>query len=651
MSKKRAAVAAPRTPPRANSKLHDALFCAALFCATLLAYFPALNGSPLWDDSSHITRPELRSLHGLWRIWTDLGVTQQYYPLLHTAFWVEYRLWGDAVAGYHLTNIALHSIAACLVMLILKRLSIPGARLAAFLFALHPVCVEAVAWISEQKSTLSAAFYLASALAYIHFDQARRRSQYVFALVLFVLALLTKTVTATLPAALLLILWWKRGRIEFKSDAMPLLPWFAIGASAGAFTAWVEWKFIGAHGAEYDLTILDRVLLAGRVIWFYIFKLVWPVNLIFTYPHWTIDPHAVIQYLFPLAAVGVAIALWIIARRNRTPLAGYLYFCGTLFPVLGFLNVYPFRYSYVADHFQYLASLGLLVPVAGALAILLRRNRRALAAPILLVVILGALSWRQSRIYTDDETLYRETLARNPESWMAHHNLAKAVAESPGGLPEAIEHYEAALRINPDFAEGHNNLGNALAQIPGRQDDAVRELETAVRLDPGYANAHYNLGLLLSKTGHLPEAIAQFRAALRANPNLAEAHNNLAIALSQTATGFPEAIAEYHAALRLNPDFAAARENLANVLVQSGRLDEAIAEYQAALQLEPANAEAHNNLGYALAQAGRTNDAIAEFETALRINPAYAAARANLESITTAPSSSPRIPNAAHPDR
>jgi hypothetical protein len=244
-----------------------------LFAAVLIAYLPALNGGLLWDDGAHVTRPELQSFQGLWRIWSDLWATQQYYPVLHTAFWIEHRLWGDSVLGYHLANLALHAAAALLLLMILRRLAIPGAWLAALIFALHPVCVESVAWITEQKNTLSAVFYLASALVYLEFDETRRRSSYLLALGLFVLALLSKTVTATLPAAMLVVLWWRRGRLSWKHDALPLAPWFALGTVAGLFTAWVESEVIGAKGADFALTLIGRCLVAGRVIWFYLSKI------------------------------------------------------------------------------------------------------------------------------------------------------------------------------------------------------------------------------------------------------------------------------------------------------------------------------------------------------------------------------------------
>ena len=314
----------PKAPPTIAKRidagmigLRDAAAAALLFCATLFAYWPALQGDLLWDDTAHLTQPELQSLHGLGRIWFDLGSTQQYYPLLHSAFWIEHRIWGDALLGYHLTNITLHALSAFLVVMIVRRLSLPGAWLAGFVFALHPVCVEAVAWISEQKSTLSGVFYLASALTYLRFDETRRRPHYVLAFGLFLLALLTKTVTATLPAALLVVLWWQRGRLAWRRDVLPLVTWTALGASAGLFTAWVEKTYVGARGNDFALSFLDRFLVAGRAIWFYGGKVVWPANLIFSYPRWKIDPQVWWQYLFPAGVVALVVVLCLLARRSR----------------------------------------------------------------------------------------------------------------------------------------------------------------------------------------------------------------------------------------------------------------------------------------------------------------------------------------------
>jgi protein O-mannosyl-transferase len=645
----------------------------AIFGVTLLAYLPALHGGFLWDDNFHLTPPDLRSLAGLGRIWFEVDATQQYYPLLHSAFWLEHRLWGDAVVGYHLTNILLHATSACLVVAIMRRLALPGAGLAGLIFALHPVGVESVAWISEQKNTLSTVFCLGSALAYLRFDQERRGPQYALALGLFGLALLSKTVTATLPAVLLVIFWWQRGRLSWSREVRPLLPWLVLGGSGGLFTAWVERTYIGAQGTDFSLTLLERGLLAGRVIWFYLGKLAWPADLIFIYPRWNVDAATWWQYLFPLGVLALVAGLWAVARRDRGPLAGFLIFAGTLFPVMGFLNVYPFIYSYVADHFQYLASLGIIVPAAAGLARVAGRIPPALrwlapAAGALLLAVLGMLTWQQCGMYRDAGTLYRETLARNPECAMAHTNLGEILSRIPGRLPEAIGHFQAALRISPRNVEAHNNLGHAFAENPARIPEAIAEYAAALQIDPNFAPAHNNLGLVLEKIpGRVPEAIAeletavriapgsaimhdnlgvaltkiperaaeatvQFEAAVRLNPGSADMHNNLGVTLAKIPGRLPDAVAQFEAAVRLNPASAEMHTNLGAAQAQlPGGLPEAIGEFEAALRLAPGSAEAHNNLGAALSEIPeRRPEAIDQFETAVRLNPDFAAAHTNL---------------------
>ena len=655
---------------------------ALIFAVTLVAYLPALNGRFLWDDDFHVTPPDLRSVDGLRRIWFELGATQQYYPLLHTAFWVEHRLWGDAVLPYHLTNIFLHAAAACLVVALVRRLVYgetgpsasrrpfdPGkategqernqfagvAYLAGLVFALHPVCVESVAWISEQKNTLSTVCYLGSALVYLRFDQDRRPSRYLLALGLFVLALLTKTVTATLPATLLVLFWWKRGRVQWARDVRPLLPWFGLSTIAALVTSWVERAFIGAQGADFTLSLLERCLLAGRVVWFYLGKLVWPADLIFIYPRWGVDAAVWWQYLFPLALLalvaGLGLVVWqgrrpLAARQHRSPLAGaaaaglagILVFVGTLFPALGFINVYPFIYSYVADHFQYLASLGIIVPLAAGLTLAAGRLPSAVRwlAPIgggLLLATLGTLTWRQCGMYRDAGTLYRETLARNPACWMAHTNLGDLLSRTPGRMPEAIAHFEVALRINPRDVNAHNDLGHALSEDPSRVPEALAEYEAALRIDPGFAPAHNNLGVALSKIpGRLPEAIVHYQAAVRLAPNAAEMHDNLGVALLKIPGRAAEATAEFEAAVRLKPGSADFQNNLGTALAKiTGRLPEAAAHLAEAVRLNPRSAEMRGNLGVALAQMpGRLLEAIAELEAAVRIDPRSAEAHNNL---------------------
>jgi len=628
---------------------------------TVVAYLPAVTGGLLWDDDAHITRPALQSLSGLGRIWFKLGATQQYYPLLHTAFWLEHRLWGDATAGYHVVNILLHAVSACLVVLLAKRLALPGAWLAGFLFALHPVCVEAVAWISEQKSTLSGVLCLSAALVYLKFDESRRRLDYLLALALFLAALAAKTVAATLPAALLVILWWRRGALRWKEDAAPLSPWLAMGAAAGVFTAYVERVYIGAHGAVFDIPLAGRFLIAGRALWFYAVKLVWPADLSFIYPRWKVDAGVWWQWLFPAGTLMVAAGLAWYARRNRGPLAALLLFAGMLFPALGFVNVFPFRYSFVADHFQYLAAPGLIVALCAALAAAQRVPKQALAV---VPLALAALTFQQTRQYRDAETLYRQTLARNPECWMAHNNLGGLYAKLPGRVSDAIAEYEAALRIEPNIVEAETSLGNTLRQVPGREAEALDHLQKALRIDPDFAAAHYDLGvalaaipgrapeavrefqaaisagsdtpevrvnlgnaLLLLQPGNVTEAIAQFEQALRLDPRSAQAENDLALALARDPDRLATAATHFEKALTIRPDYPEALLNFGVVLDEMGRVEDAIREQREAIRLRPDNAVAHMNLAVSLSHMpGGVAQVLAEFRTALRLNPNLAEA-------------------------
>jgi tetratricopeptide (TPR) repeat protein len=636
-----------------------------ILVATVVAYLPALSGKFIWNDSDYVTAPALRSLDGLARIWTEPGAVEQYYPLLHSAFWVQHRAFGDNPFGYHLVTVLLHAASALLFGLIVYRLlerggasvavppSMSGVKpdlqkadggayagagfLAALLFALHPVHVESVAWISEQKNTLSLVFYLAAALTYLRFGETRRTGTYVAALVLFVASLGCKTVTVTLPAALLVILWWKRGRLEWCRDVRLLLPWLVLGAAAGLFSSWVEQNYLGAKGEDFDLPVLERVLVAGRAIWFYAGKLVWPVDLNFVYPRWTVDPAVAGQWLFPFGVLAVAGALWALRPRTRGPLAAFLLFTGSLFPVLGFVNLYGARYSWVWDHWQYLPDLGLLALAAAGLAAggrwlgpSFRWLGRGMVAA--LAVLLGALTWSHCGMFRDDETLYLTTIARNPGAWMAHNNLGLLRSTQPGRMEDAIAHYQASLRLNPNNAEVHNNLGLAWATVPGRLGDATAEFADAVRLDPGHARARNNLGNAFAQTpGRFEDAIVQFREAVRLAPEYAAAHYNLGNAWAQTPGRANDAIAEYEATLRLEPNHAEAHNNLANVLSEMpGRLDNAITHYEAAVRLNPNFESGWHNLGLCRFDSGDWPGAAAAFREVLRLSPGNVAAQRGL---------------------
>jgi Flp pilus assembly protein TadD len=638
--KKSRGAAAPATPtvtitperPAIDWRKWLALF-AALLVVTLLVYQPAWHGAPLWDDDGHLTRPELQSVEGLRRIWTEPAATQQYYPLAHSAFWVMHQLWGDHTTGYHLVNIGLHALSALLLALLMHRLSLPGAWFAAFVFALHPVQVESVAWMTELKNTLSTPLYLCAALAYLKFDDTRRSRHWFIALSFFVFALLSKTVTSTLPISLLVLAWWKRGRITWRGDVLPVLPFFGLAIAAGATTAWVEHALIGAQGAEFELTPIERVLVAGRAVWFYLASLVWPFGLVFQYPRWFVSATTWWQYLFPLSLAALMAGLWRLRGRTRGPLTALLLFGAALAPALGFVNVYPFRYSFVADHFQYTASLAAIGFLAAALTAIASPRIPAPAARGLLSLIVLAplawLSWTHAHQYTDSETLYRTTIARNPSAWMAYHNLS--VLKLHGAerdLPGALRDAEASIRIEPRNAEALNTRG-FIRQELGDFDAARRDYEASIRLSPAFASPRNNLGVLDYRQGRLEDAMANYREAIRLNPKDPEAQRNLGIVLMDLGRT-AEADPYIRRAYALNPESPEVLSNLASLSLREGRLDEAVGLFQRALARQPDFPAARNNLGITLEKLGRLPEAELQYREVLRLDPGSSIAQDNL---------------------
>ncbi len=610
---------------------------------TLLAYLPALHSGFIWDDDFHVTEnTTLRSAHGLVRIWTEPGAIPQYYPLVHTSFWLEYHLWRLNPFGFHFVNVMLQALNAILLWFVLERLRIRGAWLAAAIFAVHPVHVESVAWITERKNLLSGTFYLAALLAYVRFSpwetepgkgiESLRSGYYWMAFGLYACALLSKTVACTLPVAILLLVWWKRGRIGWQ-DAWPLAPFFAVGAALGLTTAWIEKHRVGASGTEWAYTFGERVLIAGRALWFYAGKLIWPENLTFIYPRWQIDASQGWQWLYPLCAVAVAAVLWIGRKKiGRGPLVSMLFFAATLGPALGFVNVFPMRYSFVADHFQYLASIGIITTIVAMGAVVVpNRVMRAVAGGAI-VVMLSVLTLRQCQVYKDPETLWWDTVATNPDCWMAHNNLGVVFA-ARGEIDAARMEYEEALRIKPDFYDPHNNLGN-LFRKEGRTEQAIVEYGQALQIEPGYTLARYNLAVALAQLGKIDEAIAQYRITVEMKPDYTDAHYNLGIALGKKGR-FAEAVAQFAEAVRLQPESAKAQYNWGFALAKLKNFDEAIPHYRAALRLNPDFAAAHYSLGVALLQQGERVDAIQELERAVALEPGSREAKSALQTART----------------
>jgi tetratricopeptide (TPR) repeat protein len=624
-----------------NPRLRIILATALLVVMAATVHWPATRGEYIWDDNFYVEdNLPLRALDGLASIWFDVGATPQYYPMVFTTFWVEYRIWQLDPTGYHVVNILLHALGVVLLWRVLKFLGVPGAWVAAAVFAVHPVHVESVAWITERKNVLSGVFYLGAALAYLRFALAgsegpRQRGRpwlYPVSLLLYLCALASKSVTCSLPAAMLLVLWWKRGRIGWR-DVLPLLPFFVVGVASGLLTAWMEVSLLGAKGAEWDHSAIERGLIAGRALWFYAGKIAWPTTLAFIYPRWTIDASVWWQYLFPVAAAAVVVTLWLARSRiGRGPLVAVLFFAGTLVPALGFFNVYPHIYSFVADHFQYLASIGIIALGVGAGFTAAGRfgrrgSRVAAVASAVILAVLGALSWCQARVYADREALWRDTIAKNPGAWIAYNNLGTTI-QAEGLVEEAIGHYQEALRLAPQYGQAYVNLGNAL-QMVGRIEESVEYCLEALRIDPNDHRALNNLGNALLMRGNVDEAVMHLRRAVELRPGFALAHNNLGLCLLARGD-LDQALHHLRHAAELKPDDARIQAALGVGLQQAGALARAISHLRRAAELRPDNADMHHALGVALQQSGDLPAAMEEFHRALELVPEHAGACAGL---------------------
>ena len=598
---------------------------AALLVALVFAtYAPALRGGFIWDDDDHIyENAMLHDLSGLRAIWLEPGATMQYYPLTFTFFWGAYQAWGLDPLGFHLLNVAMHALTALLLWRLLIRLRVPWAFVGALLFALHPVNVMSVAWVTELKNTLSATLTLASCLAYLRFagiSLPSSRRWYAPALVLFALAMLAKTAVGFLPVTLGLIVWWKKDRFRW-SDVAPLVPFVLLVAGMGAMTIVVERIHGGDVGHAYAMSLAQRAIVSGRSFWFYLGKLIVPFPLVFLYERWTIDARDALQYLPAMAALATAATLLATrARIGKGPFVAVAHFyLATSCALIFFVVTYFTRFSFVSDHWQYFGMASMAGLAAAGLARLeFVRRRAGRAAAVVAVGACFVLTWGRATVYRDVETLWRDTIAKSPQAWMAHNNLG-VVLMRRGAKEEAIREYSLALRGKPDLVETHLNLGNLLAGT-GQSEAAAEHYSEAVRLDPVSAEARFDFGRLLSDQGKTAEAVAQYEEAVRLRPDYAEAQSSLGVALSRLGRR-SEALEHLELALQANPGYAEAHVNLGSVLAGAGRLDEAIAQYGEAVRIQPDDAEAHNVLGKALAKQGRTAEAVAEYEHALRLRP------------------------------
>jgi len=535
-----------------------------LILVTIVVYLPALHAGFFWDDNVLLTENQLvKASDGLWRYWFTTEATE-YYPLTGSMRWLEWRLWGMAPMGYHAVNILLHSMNAVLVWLVLRQLKVIGAWMAALVFAIHPVNVATVAWISEQKNTLSMFFYALSILLYLKFDVENRWRWYGLSLLAFVLALLSKTAVVMLPVVLLGCVWWLRGRVKAK-DLLCCAPFFLFSAVLGILTIWFHsthaLKPLGIRSDDFTF----RLAAAGWAPWFYLWKVLLPVDLMMVYPKWRIDPSYWVSYLPGVLVIASLMVFWWKRQEGGRPLFfGFGYFVVMFFPVLGFFPQSFYRYSLVADHWQYYSIVG---PISVAVAAAMNVNRHlerqqqswAAVGGLAVLLTLGSATWKRAGLFASERTLWEDNVAKNPGAWVVHYNL-----------------------------------GGQLLQA-GRFDKAIIEFRETARLRPDLIEAHSNLGIALAQEDRLPEAVEQFEEALRINPNLFEARSNLGHALILLGR-VPEAINQWELALRIRPDSAEVHYDLGRVFAEEGKLREAIEQYELALKFQPNMVDAQNAL-------------------------------------------------------
>lgn len=599
-----------------------------LIVLIILAYRPAWNAGFVWDDDRYVTKnPLLSAPDGLQRIWFSSDAPSQYCPMVYTIFRIERSLWGLNASGYHWVNILVHAANAVLVLRLLNKLRVPGAWLGAALFALHPVQVESVAWITELKNLLSLFFYLLALTKWSEFvDRSNGRAWRVYglALVLFALALLSKTTACTLPVAMMLLLWLRREPIT-RARLFQIAPFVALSLAMGLVTMWWERFHQGTAGGVFIVGWLDRILIASRAIFFYLGKLGWPLHLTFSYPRWNISPHNPLAYCW-LLALGSAFVGILLTRRflNRGVTVALAFYIITLGPLLGFIMLYTFRYSFVADHYQYTASIGPLALCAAAVTTQFSKVGKQFRMALIVCVLttLGYLTYQQCRIYANEETLWRATLAQNPDSFMAHNNLGAALLRR-GDSSAAIRQFEEVLRLQPDYEVAYYNLGNA-ALYGGHLDEAISQYRKAVELNWTYPDAHTNLGNVLLQQGQTRDALEHYDVAWKLKPKSASVAGNLAWILATSPDSSlrngAEAVKIAEQAVRLSYGRDPALiGTLAAAYAEAGRFSEAINTADRALGL--ARSQRNQHLVQALSLQQSLYRADTPFRDSVRTGP------------------------------
>ena len=558
---------------------------AAIVLLIALTYSRAVSNGKVWDDDAYLTEKHLATFEGLKRIWQEPTSTRHpYYPLTRTTLWIENKLWGENLFIHHFVSILIHVFNSLLIWRILNRLNVARPWVAAAIFAVHPVCIESAGWIAERKNVLGVFFYLSSMLAFLKFrlrpnseeESLGQKKFYYLSLFLFVCSLLSKTAFCTLPLALILIIWWKKGRIR-ALDIRMVVPFLLVALILGSLTIFLEKHHTGAQGPAFQITFVERCLIAGRAFWFYIGKILFPYEVNFLYPRWEISAGNWRHWVYVLTALSVIGVFWALRNRmGRGPLTAVLFFIISLLPAIGLINHYLMRYTFVADHLQYLPMVGILALIVSTLHKLLR-NRLPVSAEIAIwAVVIGALSlltWRQTGAYKDNFTLYSDILRKNPNCWMALNNRGLIYMEK-GDRSKAITDFNTALQLNPQFEEVYISRGHYYFQL-GRYDEAFNDFNTAVKINPYLDEAYRNRGAVYFVRQKYSSALADFNRALYLNPKYAAAYNARGAVFS-VAKQFDLALQDYNRAIEINPDYGPVYLNRSKTLWELRRFQEAL---------------------------------------------------------------------------
>ncbi len=532
-----------KTAPAKPSLLDGWMGGLFLLLVTLLVYIPAMRAGYIWDDDKLLTEnPAIKAGNGLYTIWCTRELND-WVPLTSTTFWIEWRFWKLNPAGFHVVNILLHGLNSILLWRVLRQLKIPNAWAAALLFAVHPVCVASVAWIAERKNTLSMAFYFISLIFYLRFDaEPKNKKWYGWALAAFALALLAKSSVGILPMVLLLCVWWRRGTVT-KQDFLRVIPFFILTALAVSMSMWIQQRAMTRQMTLTHDNLLARLLDGSWAVWFYLWKLILPINLTMIYARWSAQVDAVAAYLPGLLLIGVlAVCWWQRKNWGRAGLFALGYFIIALGPVLGPVKLTYFDFSRVADHLQYLAIPGML-----ALAAVVLRKYFWIA-----VVPLCVLTWQYEKVFASSETIWLDNVAKNPASWTAYRDLG-VIANQKGDLDGAIAMFKRSIEIQPDYPTAYLNLGVAMTK-KSKMDEAIELFRKAIKVDGNYAIAHGNLATALSQKGQLDEALTEYKRAIELKPDLANAQFGMGEVLAVKGRRV-EAVQHLREALRLQPSY------------------------------------------------------------------------------------------------